>query len=186
MPAFSPVRFRRYAKDLERAMLEMSEEYKADMGSLTKLREALGRDNIALHYGNGKQYVTMDDKTVELPADAGVEDVAKALNVTPMPVVNMVEDPKQDAPAPALVVLAAKLPAPVAKNRSGASFLASMIRERQAAFKERFAKAGDKMKSAFDEMEDLAVAAEKEAEHAVAEVADLRAALGLNSNGDPE
>jgi hypothetical protein len=61
-----------------------------------------------------------------------------------------------------------------------------MIRERQAGFKERFAKAGDKMESAFDEMEVLAVAAEKEAEHAIAEVADLRAALGMNSNGEPE
>jgi hypothetical protein len=105
-------------------------------------------------------------------------------NVTPMPPVALIEEPKKDEPAP--VQAAPAKPVPIAKNRSGASFLANMIRERQASFKERFAKAGDKMESAFDEMEVLAVAAEKEAEHAIAEVADLRAALGMNSNGEPE
>jgi hypothetical protein len=185
---FSLDRFQRYARDLERAIYEMSEEYKSDMGSLTKLKEALGSDNIRLRYGNGKQFVTMDDKTVELPADASPEDVAKALNVTPVPVVNLLDEPKPDAPAPppAPQPTAAKPAAPITKNRTGAGYFAKMIRERQAAFKERFAKAGDKMTEAFNEMEELAVAAEREAEHAVAEAADLRAALGLNSNGEPE
>jgi hypothetical protein len=105
-------------------------------------------------------------------------------NVTPMPEVTLIEEPKKDEPGS--VQAAPAKPVAAAKNRSGASFLANMIRERQAAFKERFARAGDKMQSAFDEMEVLAVAAEKEADHAVAEVADLRAALGMNSNGEPE
>jgi hypothetical protein len=182
---FSPDRFQRYARDLGRAIYEMSEEYKSDMGSLTKLKEALGSDNIRLRYGNGKQFVTMDDKTVELPADASPEDVAKALNVTPVPVVNLVEEPKPDSPVPASEP-PAKPAAPIAKNRTGASFFANLIRTQQAAFKEQFAKAGQEMQSALEEMKELADAATQEAKHVKAEAADLRAALGLSTNGEPE
>jgi hypothetical protein len=186
---FSPDRFRRYAKDLERAIFAMSEEYRSDMGSEAKLREALGSDNVKVRYGNGKQYVTMDEKTVELPADASPEDVAKALNVTPMPPVNLVEESKQDAPAPAAPVLLptpAKPTQPISKNRTGAGYFASLIREQQAALKEQFAKAGEDMKSAMGEMKELADAATQEAKHVMAEAADLRAALGMNSNGGDE
>jgi hypothetical protein len=183
---FSPDRFRRYAKDLGRAIFAMSEEHKSGMGSLAKLKEALGSDNIKLRYGNGKQYVTMDDKTVELPADASPEDVAKALNVTPMPHVNLVEEPKPDAPAPVQLPTPAKPTQPITKNRTGAGYFASLIREQQAALKEQFAKAGEDMKSAMSEMKELADAATQEAKHVKAEAADLRAALGMNSNGQEE
>jgi hypothetical protein len=165
----------------------MSEEYKTEMGSLTKLKEALGSDNIKLRYGNGKQYVTMDDKTVELPADASPEDVAKALNVTPVPTVNLVEEPKQDAPVPPQeAAKPVQQPAPIAKNRTGAGYFANLVRTQQAAFKEQFAKAGQEMEAALNEMKQLADAATQEAKHVKAEAADLRAALGLNSNGEPE
>lgn len=184
---FSPERFRRYADDLARAIYEMSEEHKSSMGSLQKLKEALGSDNIKLRFGGGKQFVTMDDKTVELPAEASPEDVAKALNVTPVPVVNLVDEPKQDAQSvPQVAPEPAKLSAPISKNRTGAGYFANLVRTQQAAFKEQFAKAGEEMQAALDEMKELADAATQEAKHVKAEAADLRAALGLNSNGEPE
>lgn len=102
---------------------------------------------------------------------------------TPMPTVALVEEPKPDAPAP--VVAPVAKPAPmITKNRTGASFFASLIREQQAALKEKFAKAGEDMLSLMGEMNELADAATQQVQHGKAEAADLRAALGMNSNGD--
>jgi hypothetical protein len=64
------------------------------MGSQAALREALGRNDIEVRFGDGKQYVTMDDKTVELSASASPAEVAQALDLSKPPV---------PAPSPALI-----------------------------------------------------------------------------------
>jgi outer membrane murein-binding lipoprotein Lpp len=74
---------------------------------------------------------------------------------------------------------------PIKKNLTGASFLAGLIRTRQAKVKDQLAQAGNELNAVMDEMETLADAATNQVADAKAEVADLRAALGLNSNGDP-
>lgn len=79
-------------------------------------------------------------------------------------------------------------PTPEAKTEMaaiGASYLANLIRERQAKLKTRLADAGSKMTAVMDEMDALADATDQQAADAEAELADLKAALGLNSNGEP-
>lgn len=85
-----------------------------------------------------------------------------------------------------LAELAKKQPPPEAKTMAiGASFLANLIRDRQAKVKEQLAQAGQELNAVMDEMEATADAATKQVADAKAEVADLKAALGLNSNGEP-
>jgi hypothetical protein len=92
---FCPVRFRSCAQDLSKAVFELSRER---MGATSDLRNHLGVDNVHVRFGDGRKFVTMNDQTVELPADASNEDVAKALNPTPMPSVDIV--PAAPAPVP--------------------------------------------------------------------------------------
>jgi hypothetical protein len=88
------------------------------MGSQAALREALGRNDIEVRFGDGKQYVTMDGKTVELSAEASASEVAQALNVTPLPAVDI-------APTPVAVQPAA---VPAVKTAPAAGSFAAMIR----------------------------------------------------------
>lgn len=171
MNGFSPLRFSAYARDLEQAIL--------NMGSQSELRKALGRDDIEVRFGGGKQFITMDDKTIEIGANASPADVARALNVA------KVDEAVQALPAPK-PVSAAPAPAPVPrKNLTGASFLANLIRQQQAAIKAQIAQAGTEMQTAMSELQEVANEATNQVKAVKAETADLKAALGLNSNGEP-
>lgn len=88
-------------------------------------------------------------------------------------VADMTEPPKNDLAAPS---------APIKKNLTGASFLADLIRQQQAAIKTQLAKAGEEMSIAMTELQDTANEATNQVKAVKAETADLRAALGMNSN----
>lgn len=153
------------------------------MGATSDLRQVLGRDDVEVRFGGGRQFVTMDDKTVELSATAAPEDVAQALNVAKVDAAVQalaITPPISEAPKPVQVV-----PAP-RKNLTGASFLANLIRQQQAAIKKQIAEAGTEMQVAMTELQDVANEATNQVKAVKAETADLRAALGLNSNGAPE
>lgn len=128
MRGFSPLLFRLYASDLSDAIYALSRE--RQMGSQAALREALGRNDIEVRFGDGKQYVTMDGKTVELSAEASAQEVAQALNVTPLPAVQIASAPS--SPSVAAPVVASK-PIPAAGGFTPGSLktLLQGIRTRQ-------------------------------------------------------
>ena len=70
-------------------------------------------------------------------------------------------------------------------NLTGASFLASQFREMIAASKAKLAQAGDDMKLAVAELHDTADHAIAQVKMVQTETAELKAALGLGSNGGP-
>jgi len=74
---------------------------------------------------------------------------------------------------------------PIKKNLTGASFLANLIRTQQAAIKQQLAEAGTELTAAMTELQATANEATNQVNAVKAETADLRAALGMNSNGDP-
>lgn len=73
---------------------------------------------------------------------------------------------------------------PIKKNLTGATFLAGLIRQQMADTKAQLAKAGDDMQKAMTDLQQVATAATDQVKAVQAETADLKAALGLNSNGD--
>jgi hypothetical protein len=73
----------------------------------------------------------------------------------------------------------------IKKNLTGASFLANLIRTQHAAIKKQLADAGTEMTVAMTELQDTANEATNQVKAVKAETADLKAALGLNSNGEP-
>ena len=77
-------------------------------------------------------------------------------------------------------------PEPIKKNLTGASFLANLIRTQHAAIKEQLSKAGTEMTDAINELQGIANEATNQVKAVKAETADLKAALGLNSNGEQE
>lgn len=155
------------------------------MGATSELREALGRDDIEVRFGGGKQFVTMDNNTVELGANASPEDVARALNVAKVDAAAQALPAAAPAPAPPKLIVQA-IPVAPRKNLTGASFLANLIRQQQAAIKKQIADAGTEMQAAMTELQDVANEATNQVKAVKAETADLKAALGLNSNGSPE
>lgn len=74
---------------------------------------------------------------------------------------------------------------PIKKNLTGASFLADLIRTQQASIKQQLAQAGTELTAAMTELQDTANEATNQVKAVKAETADLRAALGLNSNDGP-
>lgn len=134
---YSPERFSRYARELQRALIETS---------------------------------------MDLPSD-WIRNGAK-VNETPIPAVTLIEQPKVEILPPTKD--------PVKSSFIGASSLASLIRNQQAKIKEQFAKAGEDLVKVISEGQQLADAATNQVKAAKAEVADLKAALGLNSNAEPE
>lgn len=83
------------------------------------------------------------------------------------------------------IVPPAKAAEPIKKNLTGASFLANLIRTQQAAIKQQLAQAGTEMTEAMGELQGIANEATNQVKAVKAETADLKAALGLNSNGEP-
>jgi ABC-type transporter Mla subunit MlaD len=108
--------------------------------------------------GHEKKYLHLADRTVEVPLNATADEIRAAL---------------QDTGKPKMAV-------------TGAKFLADLIRTRQAQVKEQLAQAGNELNAVMDDMEATANEATNQVKEAKAEVADLKAALGLNSNGAPE
>lgn len=70
-------------------------------------------------------------------------------------------------------------------NVTGASLLGSQFRSNLAAVKDKIDKAGKKMTDALKELDDTASHASQMADQVTAETADLKAALGLHTNGGP-
>lgn len=81
-------------------------------------------------------------------------------------------------------VTAPASPEPIKKNLTGATFLAGLIRQQMADTKAQLAKAGDDMQKAMTDLQQVASAATDQVKAVQAETADLKAALGLNSNGE--
>lgn len=154
--SFSPARFSIYSKDLSEALLQMS------------------RERMQTRVIGSNKYVTLDGKTVMVGAEATEQEVAKALNLE-----------KIDGQTTAVAVPKVTTLTPIAKNLTGASFLAQLIRSQQAAIKKQLADAGSEMSEAMSELQDVANEATNQVKAVKAETADLKAALGLNSNSDP-
>lgn len=70
-------------------------------------------------------------------------------------------------------------------NVTGASLLGSQFRSSLAAVKDKINKAGQKMTDALKDLDDTAAQASAMADQVTAETADLKAALGLHTNGGP-
>lgn len=70
-------------------------------------------------------------------------------------------------------------------NVTGASLLGGKFRDDLAAIKNKISKAGDKMASALKDLDDTAAQANAVADQVATETADLKAALGLHTNGGP-
>jgi hypothetical protein len=68
---------------------------------------------------------------------------------------------------------------------TGAKFLAEQIRNQLAEAKAQLTQAGEEMTGAVTELKGVADQATKQVQDIKAETADLKAALGLNSNGGP-
>ena len=68
---------------------------------------------------------------------------------------------------------------------TGAKFLAEQIRNQLASTKAQLAQAGNEMSAAMTELQATADEATKQVKEVQAETADLKAALGLSSNGGP-
>lgn len=68
---------------------------------------------------------------------------------------------------------------------TGASDLASAIRNRVESAKAKIGAANDKVNKAADNLNDIAIKAEEFSEQIDKEAADLQAALGLNTNFPP-
>lgn len=77
-------------------------------------------------------------------------------------------------------------PEPIKGNITGAGYLAGLFRQRIADTKATLANAGNELNAAVKDLEDVATQAVNQVKAVKAETADLKAALGLNSNGDPE
>jgi hypothetical protein len=116
--SFSPLLFRLYASDLSEAVYQM--------GATAELRRALHRNDIEVRFGGGRQFVTMDGKTVELDANASADDVARALNVAKVDdAVNALSAAPVVATAPAPAIPAPTI-APIRKPVAPGSFAASL------------------------------------------------------------
>lgn len=149
------------------------------MGATTDLRNYLKDDTARVRFGLFKKTVTASGKTVEVGQNATHAEVAQALTgssmTDPLPVVEIAP------PADGKAAVAAES---IKKNLTGASFLANLIREQQAAIKKQLADAGTEMSAAMTELQGVANEATNQVKAVKAETADLKAALGLNSNGD--
>lgn len=144
---FSNDRFRQYAADLSRAILELS----------------------------------IETKMADLPSD-WIRNGAK-LNDVSKQATNQLANP---SPVNGEIIPPSKSIEPIKSSFIGASSLASLIRNQQEKIKAQFAKAGEDLVKVIAEGQELADAATSQVKAAKAEVADLKAALGLNSNGGQE
>lgn len=144
------------------------------MGSTSDLRAFLGDNTAKVSFGLFKKIVTAHGLTVEVGQEATNDEVAAALKAAgmtdPLPTVEI---------APAAVVAQ-----PIKKNLTGASYLAQLIRSQQAAVRKQLADAGTEMSAAINDLQGVADEATKQVKAVQAETADLKAALGLNSNGE--
>jgi hypothetical protein len=115
------------------------------------------------------KYVTLGSKTVVVSPMASDQEIATALNLD-----------KIDG------ATVAKPADPIKKNLTGATFLAGLIRKQMADTKAQLAKAGQDMQTAMTDLQQVATAATDQVKAVQAETADLKAALGLNSNSEME
>lgn len=183
MQGFNALRFHAYAKDLEQAVLRLSRESMSVQDLKEALKDIPGSSGLTVSYaGNGDQVISLGGRRIEVGPMASNDEIRKALSVrmsdqtenvtaTPVPVVQM---------TPAVAITSPR------KNLTGASFLANLIRQQQAAIKAQIAQAGTEMQAAMTELQDVANEATNQVKAVKAETADLKAALGLNSNGDPD
>ena len=135
--------------------------------SALELKEALkdiaGNDQLTVGYAtNGNQIVTIGDRSVEVGPMASNDEIRLALQ---NPFIRT-ENTKMSV--------------------TGAKFLAEQIRNQLAAAKAQLNQAGQEMTDVMAELQDTANAATQQVKDIKAETADLKAALGLNSNGAPE
>jgi replicative DNA helicase len=86
---------------------------------------------------------------------------------------------------PAVDIAPPKPAEPIKRNLTGASFLANLIRTQHAAIKRQLDEAGTELVTAMTELQDTANEATNQVKAVKAETADLKAALGLNSNNEP-
>ena len=171
-----PSFFEQLSDRLELAVYDTNAEYRMTLADLkAEIGDVQGVDTLSVRYGDGLQFVTFNGRTTALPEAASIDEIRRALNlqkidsfIAPVAFADMA----QTAEIPNMVT-------------TGASFLANLIRTRQAQVKEQLSKAGNELNAVMDEMEATADAATKQVADAKAEVADLKAALGLNSNGEP-
>jgi len=135
--------------------------------SVKDLRHALqdipGGDGLTVSYApSGNQVITIGDKSVEVGPMASNDEIRLALQ---NPFIRT-ENTKVSV--------------------TGAKFLAEQIRNQLAAAKAQLNQAGQEMTDVMAELQDTANAATQQVKDIKAETADLKAALGLNSNGAPE
>ena len=157
------------------------------MGATSDLRQRLGIENVRVRFGGNRQFITMTDdsgreRTVEVNVSASDEEIARALNLQK---INELTTELPAAPLPTVEIAPVVVSEPIKKNLTGASFLANLIRTQQAAIKKQLADAGTEMTVAMSELQGIANEATNQVKAVKAETADLNAALGLNSNGDP-
>jgi hypothetical protein len=114
---FDPLRFRIFAKDLERAVLKLSQESK--MGGLSELRQELGGvpgiDTLQVAFGAGQQHITLNGHTVTLGVNASIDEIRKALGLEPMTETNATTAtpvPQNQLAAPQTAPAAPPKPAP--------------------------------------------------------------------------
>ncbi|OAF05449.1 hypothetical protein AYJ54_00655 [Bradyrhizobium centrolobii] len=134
--------------------------------SVSELRQAFkdlpGSENLIVSYAdNGNQIIQIGDKSVEVGPMASNDEIRLALQ---NPFIRT-ENTKVSV--------------------TGAKFLAEQIRTQLAAAKAELATAGTDMAAAMTELQDTVVEAKNQVKAVKDETADLKAALGLNSNGGP-
>lgn len=157
---FSPARFDKYEKELERAIWRLSRE--------TRTRNMADPEWNNPYQAQGQGTVT------GIPATPSPE-VGTPIS-TPLPPVVM---------TPAPIVAPVKKPDAIRPNRTGAGFLAHLIRTQQERIKATLAKAGEELNVAMSELDQVATEAVNHVKAVKQETADLKASLGLNSN-NPE
>ena len=134
--------------------------------SVRELKEALsdipGIETLTISYAdNGNQILHIADQSIEVTPMASNEEIRVALQ---NPFIRT-ENTKMSV--------------------TGAKFLADQIRTQLAAAKAQLDQAGEEMTAAMSELQGVADEATQQVKAVQAETADLKAALGLNSNGGP-
>jgi hypothetical protein len=148
------------------------------MGSQSTLREELGRNDIEVRFGDGKQYVTMDGKTVELSAEASAAEVAQALNLS------KIDAAAQPAPAPVQAITAAPI-APVKSattGLTGATHAGLSLKQMMADRKNKLAAARDKLETNFGKLDQATSALDSLGDDVGSEADDLLASIGQFKN----
>lgn len=189
--SFSQLRFDHYARELSLAIYDLSlesrkttefhrltQELRNAMGATSDIRAHLGDDSVKVRFGNNRKFVTMGDVTVELAADATHEEVAAALNVTPIPV-NQMKPVEQ----PSTSIAVAE---PLKRNVTGAAGLGSSVERLIAAIKGEVDAAHSELHAAAGEVRTGISTVKGVAKALKTEADDIRSSLGQFSNGGPE